>query len=395
MVMLMVSAMVSACATISSVPRDDSEASGFGYALPKGLVPVRVFADAKGVGLTIEPAQMVADTDPGALVARIDLSVFNDEDVKVTVDPQTAFLKTITSNSDAKLQEIVTEAAKAAAKFAFQNGRATTLAEQVIVYEDSLDPLNPTDLERVNRGIAAAFGRATQAFAGATHAALSVPKVVLSVAMPDGSHATQPLQHLDLKACRDGLCVRTITTRLIRVDVDGAPFASKAVNIPSREIVAIPVPTTILADQDITIGITDGMLDKYEIKRGSEALGLVKTIGAIPGALVSGATEQLTGQKSIVDKQKELADSTAELNKSQQALSETTMKFQNNVPGGSVKSSYAAITLTVYPHSETLTRAIEQRIEADKNAPKPPSPPGPGGDGGLTIDPVPLPAPGN
>ena len=145
------------------------------------------------------------------------------------------------------------------------------------------------------------------------------------------------------------------------------------VTIPSREAIGVPVPSTVLADQDISIGITGGVLDKYDLKRGSEVLGLVKLPGAILSGLVAGVTQGLTDEKSIIDKRKGVAESeealtkaianrntTALASRNTQAtdVGETGVNLQSATVGEAQQNSYAAVTLTVYPHSETLIQLI-------------------------------------
>ena len=149
--------------------------------LPKALVPIHVFADKKGIGLTIEPARTIADNEPGPLIARLNSSPFNDLDIKIGVDPSTGFLSTVSANSDAQLLAIVEEAANSAERLAFQNSRATLLKNRMIVFEDNLDPLQQTDVDRINTNLDAVFKRAAKAWARATKRTVTLPPVKLSV----------------------------------------------------------------------------------------------------------------------------------------------------------------------------------------------------------------------
>lgn len=343
----------------------------------------------EGIGLTIEPSRTAVDNEPGILIARLSPSPFNNEDIKLAADPTTGFLTSVTSNSDSQLLAIVEEAAKATGRLALQNSRAAFLSDKVVIYEDSLDPLRQSDVDRINKGLAAAFPRAAQAFVDATNQTLTVGRVSISVVQPNGA-AIEPPKPIDTRDCEVGICVRTVTTRLIRVQLGNEPFASKIVSIPSREITALPVPSTALANQDITIAIKDGIVEKYELKRDSELLGLVKLPGAIINGLVSGLTQGLTDNKSILDKRTELAQSEealakakAERNKTISNVGEATVPLQN-AAGTAPPVSYSAATLTIYPFSETLTQAIRDKIEAAKS--KPPAP-GDGQGGGDLLAP--------
>lgn len=300
-------------------------------------------------------------------------TVIHNEDTKLAVDPVTGFLTAITSNSDAQLLAIFEEAAKASSRLALQNSRASFLATKVVVFDDSFDPFRPMDIDRINAGLAAAFQRAAEAFRGATGDPPRTQPVRISVAYPDGSEIGD-LPPVDVRDCDVGICARSKTSVAIRVWLGSAPLASKIVTVPPKRVVAVPVPSTVLANQDLSIGIKDGVVDKYDLKRDSAILGLVKIPGAIVGGLVAGITENLTAEKSIIDKRKDLAASEEALAQAittrNQAVAaanvgEASVNLQNST-GEQPASSYAAATLTIYPFSETLTQAISQQIEAAK-----------------------------
>ena len=372
--------VLTGCSTVSSVPADPTK-HGIPYVLPKGMIPVQVFADSNGIGLTIEPARVIGDNAAGQLVAQLSPSPFNNEDIKIAADPVTGFLTTITSNSDAKLLAIVEEAAKTTARLAFQNSRASFLATKVTVLDDSFDPFSASDIKRINDALGAAFTRAEGAFATAKGQRLTLQPVSLSVEYPDGTAVTN-LPEIDMSHCKVGICARTQTSVKIRVALGSATLASKIVTLPSKRVIAVPVPSTILADQDITINIKDGIVEKYDLKRDSTLLGLVKIPGAILSGLVAGVTQNLTDQKSIIDKRKEVATSEEELAKAVKTrneavaaanVGETSISLQSatlDVSGSgkadAAASSYSVSTLTIYPFSETLTQAISQQMEAAK-----------------------------
>jgi len=363
--------LVSGCATISTLPAGTKQ-HGIPYALPKGVVPIQVFADANGIGITIEPSRTVVDNEAGQLVAQVSASPFNNEDIKLAVDPVTGFLSTITSNSDAQLLSIFEEAAKSSARLAFQNSRASFLATKVVVFDDSFDPFNAADVDRINTGLAAAFGRARKAFVSANNQPLNVSPIRIAVGYPDGSAIPADLPLGEIRDCEIGICARTQTSVAIRVLHDSAPLATKIVTVPAKRVVAVPVPSTVLANQDLSITIKGGIVEKYDLKRDSTILGLIKIPGAILSGLVAGVTENLTAEKSIVDKRKDLATSEEALaqaiKKRNDAVAaanvgETSVNLQNST-GEQPASSYAASTLTIYPFSETLTQAISQQIDA-------------------------------
>ena len=155
---------------------------------------------------------------------------------------------------------------------------------------------------------------------------------------------------------------------------------SLPVTVPSRETVGVPVPSTVLADQDVSINIKGGVLAQYDVKRGSEILGLVKLPGAVLSGLVAGVSQGLTDEKSKIDKRKDVADSeealskaianrnTAALASRNSLATETTesgVKLENIAAGEAKPESYAAATLTVYPYIEDLARSIEDNFEKE------------------------------
>jgi len=370
--------------TITSIPQSADGAAGTPYTLPRGLVPVRVFADENGVGITIEPAKTVIDSEAGTLVAKYTPNPFNNEDLKLATDPGTGFLKTITTDSDAQLLAIVEEAAKSVGRLALQNSRAAFLKTRVVVLDDSFDPLTKTDVERINRGVNHAVARAAAAFLGAQRERITLTSVKLSVVNPDGSDPFQSTgwaaadgqrPALQTTGCAVGICVRTLTSRIVRIEVDGQPFASKAVSIPARELIPLPLPSTAFADQDVNVEIQDGIVARNDLKRESEILGVAKLPGAALNGLVAGITQGLTERKSIIDKRKDLAASEQSYAEAVESRKKTTVSqgttsldLQNATAEGATAADYAATTLTVYPFSETLTNALEQAIEAARVA---------------------------
>lgn len=366
------------CAGVSSVPYDPAitgplATAGTPYSLPKGVVPVQVFIDQNGVGMTIEQATLVSDSQAGILVAQAKPSVLNKETMKFTVDTDTGLLTAVTSESEAKLQEIVTELAKTAGRLALQNAKATFFSDKVVVLKDRFDPLDPADVARVNVTINAAIDRAVQAFvaSGGQLGNRRASRIDLSL---DGAPTTAPEPGpRALRDCNLGICVRAMTTRTLRVSIDGVSYETKDVKLPSREIIPVPVPQSVLANQKVGIVIKDGILQSYNLERDSEALGLVKVIGAIPGALLAGTLQGLDDQKATLDKQKSVVDSEAgltkagtDLIKAQKENADASVKLQNATFGGGGKA-YEAQVLKIYPFSSSITAAVRDMRERRNN----------------------------
>jgi len=337
--------------------------AGTPYSLPKGIVPIQVFIDQNGVGVTLEQATLVSDSQAGILVAQAKPSVLNKETMKFTVDTDTGLLTAVTSESEAKLQEIVTELAKTAGRFAFQNAKATFFSDKVVVLKDRFDPLDPADLARANATINAAVDRAVEAFvaSGGQLGNRRVSRIDLSL---DGAQTTAPEpSRRTLRDCSLGICVRAITTRTLRVSIDDISYDTHNVKLPSLDIIPVPVPQSVLANQKVGIVIKDGILQSYNLERDSEALGLVKVVGAIPGALLAGTLQGLDDQKTVLDKQKGVVDSetgltkaSTDLIKAQKENADASVKLQNATFGGGSKA-YEAQVLKIYPFSSSIASA--------------------------------------
>lgn len=390
--------LLSGCADVSSVPwRDDATAAqagaGVTYSLPRGFVPLRVFADAKGIGLSVEPAYNAADPEAGFLIARLKPSILNRETMSLATD-ENGLLSLVSSDSEAKILEIAGEVAKTVGRLTFQSGKSTVLAETVTVFQRDLDPLSRKSIRDMNDGIRAGIERAAGAYAIANTrwVAGKTPNVVVKV--DPSPPEVEP--EIDLNKCQAGICVRVLTTRTITVSIDGADVASKVVNVPSWQVVPISVPQSVLSDQKITVSVKDGMLARYDLVRDAEALGLVKIPGAILGGLVAGVTQGLNDRKSTIDARNNLLTSEEAYYKALQAAHDRAQgkpisgtvppvpTNQNGTPapaGGAPVATpptpppraetpsppastgdartYRAATLTIYLYSTALADAIK------------------------------------
>ena len=366
--------MLASCGSgISSVPLSSggpSRPSGaLGYMLPKGLVPFEVFLEKDSVGISVQPATIVGDTALGPLIAQIRLAPSNNEDFKLAVDPNTSLLTSVGSDSEAKIEAILEEAAKSAARIALQNAPEQDGADKkFVLLRDNFDPLSPSDIRRAEAAMRVAVGRGMQFFRGQ-----AVPQVSLTVMTSDGTavrSSAEPAPALDI--CRVGLCTRVMTSRTVLISLNGAPLGSMVVAIPSTEIIAIQVPQTILANQKIAITLNRGILSGYNIERDSELMGLVKLPGAILSGAVAGITQGLSDRKSISEKTKEVADA-------QKAASEATDRRRQsltgqNADGAPTLNGYSASTLTVFPFISNMAARLRgtASIPSDNRPPSGP-----------------------
>lgn len=386
-------ATVTGCGTsVSTIPLEQqsalpNSAGGVTYSLPKGTVPIRVFVDANGVGISVEPAHNIVDSKAGPLLAQLQPSPFNKESMSLVADAN-GFLSTLTSQSEAKLLEIFQEGAKSIARIALQAAQAEAAQGSVTVLQRDFDPLSAADLLSLNNGIAAALARGTNA---AGHA-VETSRVTVQVDPKAPEAQPQP----DLRKCRAGICVRVMTTRRISLLLNGEEFASKVVNVPSWQVVSIPMPQSILSDQTLNVTVTEGVLTRYDLARDSEALAFVKIPGMILSGAVAGFTQGITDSKTATDKQKELLVAQKDLVNAEKDLFNARKQFQNKenlpdastitipnrvspvhitadtipvppsrppvVPNPSTPSAealaYRKATLVVYPYSTALKNAV-------------------------------------
>ena len=361
--------VASACGdSVSTTNKLATGEGGVPYTLPRGLVPIVVFVDTKGVGVTIEPSVTAVDASVGTLVARLDPNVLNKEDIQIKLDAETGFLSTVKDTSTSQILTVAEEAAKSAARLTFQNAQADFFKERVVVMQDSFDPLSASDIARINKGMTHAIRHGVRAYAGARGEAAVSGAVRLRVTMPDGSNpfpaavAASPAGRTTVADCNIGICARTMTTRMIRIEMDGTAFGGKLVNIPAQGLVPVPVTSSMFADQTVSITVQNGVLTGTQLVRESEALSIVKIPGQILGGLVAGFTQSFDDRTKLATEEKELIDAQDKLVKAQNEQ----LSFQNSADSAARANTYLTETLTVYPFSNALEAAVRHQIELDE-----------------------------
>jgi hypothetical protein len=350
--------VLAACSPgISSIPQaglpPGQATAGIPYHLPKGLVPLVVFAGKDGIGITIGSAENVADEGAGVLLARLQPSPFNKEHFKVAPNGDAGFLSTISTDSQTQVIAIAQEAAKSLARTLLQNAAREERAATVVLLEHQFDPLSAADVRRAEGAVNAAIRRGMAGIAGRAR----VPAIALSVTASDGGAAPEaaPLAVGDprLDACRVGICARVMATRFVRIAVDGDILGTHPIRVPAVEPVAVEVPQSPLADQKISIALSGGIVTSYEIQRDSPLVTVGKIPSAVLGGFASGFTEQFAAEKSIAETAKEAADARAAL-----APKTGSIDLQTGTAPGGAKA------LTVYPYLHSLRRMIDGRAAA-------------------------------
>lgn len=358
---------------IQSVPMGDTlsvSRGEFVYMLPKGIMNVIVFADEKGVGITMEPAKITKDSQAGQISASTDLSIFNEE----TVDFKTTtpgLLSLVMVDSVAKILEIVEEAARSAARISLQNAKTQFLATKAVLLEVQFDPLSPTDVKRASRAVCEAVYKGGIAYLKHeedTETQLNgckdegVVLISLSVHHTDGALDTKddfPTQDQLKAACVVGICARTMTTRVVRIELDGILLGSHVIDVPARSVVAVPIKHSILATRKTTVTLSSGILKEYNVKKESELLTLVKLPSAAIGGFLAGLTEQLTAEATVADKQKALAESQTAAIKAGQELATASVNLQSSAADSDATAAYTSQSVTVYPYLIGFTKLLK------------------------------------
>ncbi len=356
---------------------------GTPYAIPYGLVPVQVFADSEGIGVTIESATLAADSKVGVLVAKLNSSAFNREDVKVEVDAATGFLTAVTTDSDAKLPLVVDELSQTAGRLVLQSGKAAVLENRVTLFEGTFDPLSSDDVKRINTELCNAVIPASSLFVaenedavaadgdvtGLSECSDSNQKLVrLSIAGNDASNSNESESGPNISTCAAGICVRAMTSRIVRVESNGRQLGEKVVNVPAREVIAVPLNRSALADRNTTLTLENGILTSFHDIKESEVLALAKIPGQIIAGLIKGLTDQLGAEKDIVDARKTLVESETNLVRAQSEFNEESLKLQSGSSNDAPAiAAYRSDTLTVHVISAPFTRALEERARSREN----------------------------
>lgn len=395
--------LVGCSSTIQSTPMEATLGEGhvegeglgeFAYMLPKGIVNVVVFAYSNGVGITVEPAQITKDSSAGQIFASTDLSIFNKETAELKASTP-GLLSMALVDSDAQILEIVEESAKSAARISLQNAKATFMAEKVQLGSVRFDPLSPASVEDASLAVCQIVSRGRKAFLSKISATESDPKgcessgsaplVALSVTHTDGTPDLGDELQFSSKqqlrtACAVGICARTMTSRIVRVEFKGTLLGSHVVDVPERNVIAVPIEKSILSDRKTTITVSSGILKEYKVEKEAELLTLVQLPAAVIGGFLAGITDQLTAEKSVADKRKELADSQTAAIESGQKLETASLNLHSAVAGGDAASAvYTSRSLTVYPYLLGITDVLDNIKKKQEYEPAPPS-----DDGGLT-----------
>ncbi|AUN33593.1 hypothetical protein C0V82_24970 (plasmid) [Niveispirillum cyanobacteriorum] len=206
-------------------------------------------------------------------------------------------------------------------------------------YEDYFDPYSEADIARVNAALNAAVGRGFEALnaVGSTRRMRS-GTLAITVHYPDGSKpkAQQPSES-DLEACKQGICARARDSLIIRLLLDGQVLGSKVVHPPSPGVMALPLPGSV-SNQDIAIALNEGVVEKYDFKRDSALLQLVKLPGALISGVAKGLTQGLTDEKTALEAKKDLLTLEREMAAADKAESENN---ENGNPGSTPSADNA------------------------------------------------------
>lgn len=343
----------------------------FVYLLPKGMVVATVFGDQHGVAVTFDPAETHKDNGVGPLYVDFQHSVFNKETVEIKTGDTPGLLSLVSSETEVKILDIATEVAKSAAKISLQNGKQDFFSSKVIIGAPFLfDPLDKSDRDIAAKTICefANYGYDSRDKTDEANApqksiflkACSDPlNPELKIKLRGASQSSAELSQVDKqvrKLCSRGICARQMITHVIELTVGDIRLLSHAVDIPSKQVISIPVDSSIFADRKTTITISDGILKEYKLEKESELLTIVKLPGAIISGFLAGLGEHLDAEKSVLDKQKSVIDSKKSLYETEKSFKELTNESGQKI----VSTSYIERSTTVYFHHNDLNKSIQE-----------------------------------
>ena len=320
------------------------ERIGAFYALPKGLVSLRVVKDidkelpvaGKPYLLNADPPRLIPDPLHYYRVGAA-FSAFSEDEITVTTTKEGLLTAVNTKSTDQslaivnKLIEFATEAAKAGAGMRMMTG-VGTLNANVAVKTLAQEELDPTDCEAIARFAELAGSRIGRG--GPIGITVKRPSFDAALAST-GSLETVCSGKAGLAPkvparCDRGVCFRPLVPYTITACMSGAqvpcPVADRGeltVLLPndaplvSVEIVRRPF---VESTANYTFDNTTGIVTSSLVKKPSEVVGflsipiaVLKAIVSIPSAVLDFKVTRLSDQKEVIEAQTRLLEAQAKL----------------------------------------------------------------------------------
>ncbi|WP_135213199.1 hypothetical protein [Vitreimonas flagellata] len=350
-------AALGACASVNSHTVGDAQARGVAYSLPTVTFNLKLIGvtDAEqfdtNVMLGVEPEYAV-DTRAGALALDYSPGLLSQDTVNIEVDNH-GLLRTFSGQYNSRAVQTFTAL-----------GRVIGLAPEAGAgepYDISSEVVDPSDPADLSNG-AAVLTRAMQDWAARRYANLgSAPapqrrRLYRAAFMTsfglewrwlgDAAPAlpAAPVARLPA-ACGAGVCARPLRQGRLIVwrcgpvtpprgldpatatprpqdcnHTNGVQISATALSIPNNApSVRLPVNGGLFADRTRNVGLVNGMVVDFDATGGSEAEGVLTSIGSALVAIPAGAVERVRGEANVLKEQTALVNAQTGLVRAQQS----------------------------------------------------------------------------
>ncbi|MEY2758840.1 MAG: hypothetical protein RIR33_2618 [Pseudomonadota bacterium] len=334
------------------------------YALPKAVIPISLSVVIKDATLVLDIGQpLYRPDDTHTFVLNHKVNVANSDTLKVSLDNEGLFLKSLKTNASGEYDAVLRGIAKSAVAIAESQPVASG---EVRLLDLLIDPADLADTERLTADLTNARnayvessqaacrdaeGRQQKRDARANSGAQATPEArrkqeseqqaarleALETCLePLSALEKAPVPRLDLspgvsragpvnsEACVPGVCYRPSVEQTLTVRWNGR-VAQRAIRMPNGQPVrVIPLPRPTFADASVTdIEFVDGSPREITIGRPSEAKEAVLLPFNIVGDAISAVTSSvLTLETKEIEEERKRIDAEANLVKAETALLE-------------------------------------------------------------------------
>lgn len=318
----------SGCAAVRTqhVATAPAVAQGIAYYLPSGLLRLSIVESGGAISVTLDGPHIVQDND-ALLVSHLPRSGTADNNVTVTVDPNTHFLSKVEATSTGRLADITANAVRS---FSFLQSAQERSGETIFERDFMWDEAGVVT-RAANRALAAYFhqncgrgfapenepfsrelgqlGKESEAEAAARR-----QRVLLCQRLAMAGLTSRPEQTLielsvdnlrspslradaaalDYGVCGRGICYRPFMPLRMTLRVGEYFSQTKSFLIPDENrLMFVNLASGVFAEQKYTLTFHQGRLTSYQQDADSELVGLARLPGNIVGGLISGPAEAL------------------------------------------------------------------------------------------------------
>lgn len=332
------------------------------YALPKAMIPISLSVASDGVTLVLDVGQPVYRPDDAhTYVLSHNVNVANSDTLKVSLDDQGLFIKSLKTSASGEYDAVLRGVAKSAVALTPESQPAAP--EEIRLVDLSLDP---ADAKGLSGRLAAARDAYIRSARGACNTAdeLQRRKDARTIAGAEGSAEEKQKQERALErvrgetrevclerlevlerspipvltllpevgpgappnatACLTGVCYRPSVDQILTVEWNGRTV-HRTIRIPNGQPVrVITLPRPAFADASVTdIEFVNGSPRELTITRPGEAKEAVLLPFNVIGDAISAITSSvLTLETKEIEEQRKLIDAQTNLVKAETALLE-------------------------------------------------------------------------